>query len=194
MTAHRLLEEPYSSSATKMHLQWSQRRRVPRPAPRPIVYSESGLRQKLLPVPRKTAPWRLGASLRPQPAFRAYDSHKLSWPRLEDRKSLLLSGQGEHSRCIHSQSCPGGVDGTLWRSCRGLVSGSCVTPAADCGVRRVLSRRRNSTQLGDQPKNGRGTSLSITAPTAQAVRSATRRGVHYPGFTEGPADRLLVQR
>ena len=74
------------------------------------------------------------------------------------------------------------------------MSGSCVTPAADCGVRRVLSRRRNSTQLGDQPKNGRGTSLSITAPTAQAVRSATGRGVHYPGFTEGPAERLLVQR
>jgi hypothetical protein len=74
------------------------------------------------------------------------------------------------------------------------MSGSCVTPVADCGVRRVLSRRRNSTQLGDQPKNGRGTSLSITAPTAQAVRSATRRGVHYPGFTEGPAERLLVQR
>ena len=49
---------------------------------------------------------------------------------------------------------------------QGMVSGSCVTSAAVCGVRRVLSRRRNSTQLGDQPKNGRGTSLSITAPTA----------------------------
>ena len=37
---------------------------------------------------------------------------------------------------------------------RGIMSGSCVTPAADCGVRRVLSRRRNSSQLGDQPKGG----------------------------------------
>ena len=109
MTARRLLEEPYSSSATEMHRQWSQRRRVPRSVPRPIVYSESGLRQQLLSVPRKTAPWRLGASLRPQPTFRAYDSHKLSWPRLEDRKSRLLSDQGEYSRYIHSQSCPGGV-------------------------------------------------------------------------------------
>ena len=26
------------------------------------------------------------------------------------------------------------------------------------------------------------------------MRSATGRGVHYPGFTEGPAERLLVQR
>jgi hypothetical protein len=39
---------------------------------------------------------------------------------------------------------------------QGIVtrSGSCVTPAADCGVWRVLSRRRNSPQLGDQPKSG----------------------------------------
>ncbi len=37
---------------------------------------------------------------------------------------------------------------------QGTVSGSCVTSAADCGVRRVLSRRRNSSQLGDQPKSG----------------------------------------
>ena len=43
-------------------------------------------------------------------------------------------------------------------------------------------------------KVGRGTSLSITAPTVQAVRIATGRGVHYPGFTEGPAEGLLVQR
>ena len=109
MTTLRLLEEPYSSSATKMHLQWSQRRRVPRSATQPIVYSESGLRQKLLPVARKTAPWRLGTSLRPQPTFRAYGSHKRSWPRLEDRKSRLVSGQADYSQYIHFQSCPGGV-------------------------------------------------------------------------------------
>jgi hypothetical protein len=44
---------------------------------------------------------------------------------------------------------------------RGIVSGSCVTPAADCGVRRVLSRRRNLSQLGDQPIVERGTILLL---------------------------------
>ena len=72
---------------------------------------------------------------------------KGNWTPLEERvRSLELQGVApEMARRI------------CWDALailQGIVSGSCVTPAADCGVRRVLSRRRNSSQLGDQPKSG----------------------------------------
>jgi hypothetical protein len=44
--------------------------------------------------------------------------------------------------------------GTLLAFLRGIMSGSCVTPAADCGVRRALSRRIKLFHFGDQPRDG----------------------------------------
>ncbi len=85
--------------------------------------------------------------------------------------------------------------GTLLAFLRGVMRGSCVTPAADCGVRRALSRRIKLFHFGDQPRDGsrdidrflliRQRRPCVVQP---GVVSITR------GITEGPAERLLVQR
>ena len=83
--------------------------------------------------------------------------------------------------------------GRFWRSCGGIDSGSCVTPAADCGVRRALSRRIKLFHFGDQPRDGsRDIDRFLLIRQCGPCAGATGCGVHYPGFTERPAERLCL--
>jgi hypothetical protein len=83
--------------------------------------------------------------------------------------------------------------GTLLAFLRGIMSGSCVTPAADCGVRRALSRRIKLFHFGDQPRDGsRDIDRLLLIRQCGPCAGATGCGVHYPGFTERPAERLCL--
>ena len=83
--------------------------------------------------------------------------------------------------------------GTLLAFLRGIMSGSCVTPAADCGVRRALSRRIKLFHFGDQPRDGsRDIDRFLLIRQCGPCAGATGCGVHYPGLTERPAERLCL--
>ena len=82
---------------------------------------------------------------------------------------------------------------TLLAFLRGIMSGSCVTPAADCGVRRALSRRIKLFHFGDQPRDGsRDIDRLLLIRQCGPCAGATGCGVHYPGLTERPAERLCL--